>query len=168
MSLPGTYILRRLLIALPSLLGISLVLFTVLALAPGEAWLKMRLPAVQIPRVLFLADQTLALQGHRLHVGLPLVEPIVAHPTLESPLVVIKGFMDEEPFGLAVHRQLTAMGLRATPIVTRRRVINIGGHRVVGFGVRLEGLAPTESLRVQAVGVGGRQRMGCGIFVPPR
>jgi peptide/nickel transport system permease protein len=32
----GTYILRRLLIALPSLLGISVVLFTVLALAPGD------------------------------------------------------------------------------------------------------------------------------------
>ena len=31
-----TYILRRLLIALPSLLGISVVLFTVLALAPGD------------------------------------------------------------------------------------------------------------------------------------
>jgi peptide/nickel transport system permease protein len=31
-----TYILRRLMIALPSLLGISLVLFTVLALAPGD------------------------------------------------------------------------------------------------------------------------------------
>lgn len=32
----GTYILRRLLIALPSVLGISVVLFTVLALAPGD------------------------------------------------------------------------------------------------------------------------------------
>jgi peptide/nickel transport system permease protein len=32
----GNYILRRLLIALPSLLGISVVLFTVLALAPGD------------------------------------------------------------------------------------------------------------------------------------
>lgn len=36
MNLPGTYILRRVLIALPSLLGISVVLFTVLALAPGD------------------------------------------------------------------------------------------------------------------------------------
>jgi len=36
MTLPGTYILRRLLIALPSLLGISVILFTVLALAPGD------------------------------------------------------------------------------------------------------------------------------------
>jgi peptide/nickel transport system permease protein len=32
----GNYILRRLLIALPSLLGISVVLFTILALAPGD------------------------------------------------------------------------------------------------------------------------------------
>ena len=36
MTLPGAYILRRMLIALPSLLGISIVLFTVLALAPGD------------------------------------------------------------------------------------------------------------------------------------
>jgi peptide/nickel transport system permease protein len=32
----GNYLLRRLLIAIPSLLGISVVLFTVLALAPGD------------------------------------------------------------------------------------------------------------------------------------
>lgn len=32
----GSYILRRLLIAVPSLLGISIVLFTVLAMAPGD------------------------------------------------------------------------------------------------------------------------------------
>ena len=32
----GAYVLRRLLIAVPSLLGISVVLFTVLALAPGD------------------------------------------------------------------------------------------------------------------------------------
>ena len=32
----GTYIFRRLLIAIPSILGISVVLFTVLALAPGD------------------------------------------------------------------------------------------------------------------------------------
>src|SRR3954468_23447026 len=32
----GQYVLRRLLIAIPSLLGISIVLYTVLALAPGD------------------------------------------------------------------------------------------------------------------------------------
>ena len=32
----GSYILRRMLIMLPSVLGISVVLFTILALAPGD------------------------------------------------------------------------------------------------------------------------------------
>ena len=32
----ATYLLRRLLTALPVLIGISLVLFTILALAPGD------------------------------------------------------------------------------------------------------------------------------------
>ncbi len=39
----GTYLLRRLLIALPSLLGISVILFTVLALAPGDPFAEMAL-----------------------------------------------------------------------------------------------------------------------------
>jgi peptide/nickel transport system permease protein len=43
----GTYLLRRLLIALPSLLGISVVLYTVLALAPGDPFADL----VQNPNV---------------------------------------------------------------------------------------------------------------------
>jgi len=43
----GHYLLRRLLIALPSLVGISVVLFTVLALAPGDPFADM----VQNPNV---------------------------------------------------------------------------------------------------------------------
>ena len=39
----GPYIIRRLLITLPSLLGISVVLFTVLALAPGDPFGEMAL-----------------------------------------------------------------------------------------------------------------------------
>ena len=37
----ATYLLRRLLIAIPSLLGISLILFTVLAMAPGDPFSEM-------------------------------------------------------------------------------------------------------------------------------
>jgi peptide/nickel transport system permease protein len=39
----GHYLLRRLLLAVPSLLGISVVLFTVLALAPGDPFAEMTL-----------------------------------------------------------------------------------------------------------------------------
>src|SRR6516165_5621750 len=37
----GVYLLRRILIAVPSLLGISVVLFTVLALAPGDPFAEL-------------------------------------------------------------------------------------------------------------------------------
>ena len=47
----GPYILRRLLIALPSLLGISVVLFTVLALAPGDPFGEMALNPNVPPQV---------------------------------------------------------------------------------------------------------------------
>jgi peptide/nickel transport system permease protein len=43
----GPYLLRRLLIAIPSLLGISVVLYTVLALAPGDPFSEM----VQNPNI---------------------------------------------------------------------------------------------------------------------
>jgi peptide/nickel transport system permease protein len=43
----GTYLLRRLLIAVPSVLGISVVLYTVLALAPGDPFGEM----IQNPNV---------------------------------------------------------------------------------------------------------------------
>jgi peptide/nickel transport system permease protein len=39
----GSYLLRRLLIAIPSLLGISVILFTVLALAPGDPFSELAL-----------------------------------------------------------------------------------------------------------------------------
>src|SRR5215212_6123977 len=47
----GHYLLRRLLIALPSLLGISVVLFTVLALAPGDPFAEMALNSNVPPEV---------------------------------------------------------------------------------------------------------------------
>jgi peptide/nickel transport system permease protein len=47
----GQYILRRLLIALPSILGISVILFTVLALAPGDPFEELATNASVPPEV---------------------------------------------------------------------------------------------------------------------
>ncbi len=47
----GSYLLRRLLIAVPSLLGISVVLFTVLALAPGDPFSELALNPSVPPEV---------------------------------------------------------------------------------------------------------------------
>src|SRR4029450_4403727 len=47
----GRYLLRRLLIAIPSLIGISIVLFTVLALAPGDPFGELATSAGVPPEV---------------------------------------------------------------------------------------------------------------------
>ena len=46
------YLLRRLMIAIPSLLGISVILFTVLALAPGDPFEELTLNPNVPPEVL--------------------------------------------------------------------------------------------------------------------
>ena len=65
-------------------------------------------------------------------------------------------------------RQLAERGVVCRVLVGRRRVITIRGDRVVGFATTLADLTPEASLEVQYGGVGGRQRMGCGVFVPLR
>ncbi len=47
----GAFILRRLALAVPSLLGISVVLFTVLALAPGDPFAELATNANVPPEV---------------------------------------------------------------------------------------------------------------------
>ena len=49
-----------------------------------------------------------------------------------------------------------------------RRVLHIKGERHVGFGMLIEGLTADESLRLQQNGLGGRRKMGCGLFLPVR
>ena len=38
----------------------------------------------------------------------------------------------------------------------------------MGYAVHIGGLNAAESLRLQEQGLGGRRKMGCGVFVPVR
>ncbi len=49
-----------------------------------------------------------------------------------------------------------------------RRTIRIRKAEVVGYALLVEGLSVEDSLRLQQYGLGGRRRMGCGVFVPAR
>jgi CRISPR-associated endonuclease/helicase Cas3 len=81
-------------------------------------------------------------------------------------MVTIKGFEEADPFREAAMRQLEALGVKGRLEVGRRRVMQVAGKTVVGFGVTLRELEDEGSLRVQYAGLGGKQRMGCGVFVP--
>jgi CRISPR-associated endonuclease/helicase Cas3 len=103
-----------------------------------------------------------------LEVGVSRIFPLQESACLTSRLVTIKGFTEPEAFQAAVARKLADAGVEASITVTRRRVVRIRDDKIVGFGVQLMGLSPRGSVEVQRTGIGGRQKFGCGSFLPMR
>jgi len=148
--------------------------------------LVLRLPADRIRDVLPLAGKTLDLGNAKIIVGVPNARALIPAVCLYSRLVVIKGFMEPEPFLDAVRRQLAELDVRGEPFLIPtgdavevnkargggtqspwiRRTLRIRDKEVVGFAVRVEQLTAEESVCLQEHGIGGRRRFGCGIFVP--
>jgi CRISPR-associated protein Cas6 len=144
-----------------------------LTLVPASR-LRIRLAPEDLVSYIGLAGSELELDGFSLQVGIPRVEQLVPATSLSSRLVTIKGMQDLEAFRAAVRRQLKAMDVAAEPLLEgapdaggpARRVFRIKDRRVVGFSLRVQGLTAEESIRLQEQGIGGRRRMGCGLFVP--
>ncbi|MBI4517494.1 MAG: type I-MYXAN CRISPR-associated protein Cas6/Cmx6 [Deltaproteobacteria bacterium] len=132
----------------------------------GRSRLRLRLPADRIREVLPLAGKPLDVNGAVLRIGVPEVRALTPAATLRARLVNIKGFQEAEPFREAAQRQLDALGIKGQLVVGRRRVIRIKDKTVVGFQAMVSELTAEESITLQERGLGGRRRMGCGIFVP--
>ena len=94
--------------------------------------------------------------------------PLTAAPAAAAPPAPLSRRPSAAGFREAVARQLGELGVNASVEVERRRVLNVAGDKVVGFGVTLRGLSDAHSLTVQYAGIGGRQRFGCGVFLPRR
>jgi CRISPR-associated protein Cas6 len=154
-------------------------------LALGRASrLVVRLSAERIPELLPLAGRQLDVGGDGLMVGVPEVRALRPAAALWSRLVVIKGFMEPIDFLEATQRKLAALSVEGRITLMRRRLrtpleggrggqdsvvrrtLRVHDKDVVGFAVRAEGLGAEDSLRLQAVGLGGRRRFGGGVFVP--
>ncbi len=137
-----------------------------LALSSGQATLRLRVLPAALPRVLPLTGVELHINGHPLRLGAPKIYALTPALALYSSLVVMTGLMEPEPFADAIRQRLDQLGVRTALTLGRRRVMTIGGRKIVGFGVELRDLAEEDSLLVQYEGLGGRQRLGCGGFVP--
>lgn len=111
---------------------------------------------------------TVGVGRDRVALGAPARRPLAPSPSLESGLVTVKHATDPGLMRAAVRARLDALaaGPKATVTVDGRRVLRVNGVVIVGYAVRLDGLTGRVSLRVQAGGVGGRHRFGCGVFVP--
>lgn len=137
-----------------------------LALRQGTHALRLRVDAEHIGRCASLAGGALHLGGADLLVGTSRVFTLRPARALVARIVTIKGFLEAEPLRGALHRKLDALSVRARVEIGRRRTVRVGGDVVVGFQVTLHDLDDPGSLLVQYAGLGGRQRMGCGVFTP--
>lgn len=148
--------------------------------------LTFRLESDAIGELLPLAGKALDLDGYILRVGVPETRALVPAARLRSRLVVIKGYMEPEPFLEAVERQLDQLGIDGEPGLLKRqtetalegrsraepgrdpfvrRTVRIRNKDIVGYAVEVQELDAENSIRLQEHGLGGRRRFGCGVFV---
>ena len=144
----------------------------VIALPARSTSLRLRLPVDKLAHVLRLAGARLEIDGYTIRLGVPVARPLVPASSLYARIVTIKKFTEPEPFLDAAQRQLTQLGITAVLEFPRdghsrsRRIITIHGYKVVGFSLAVHGLSDEDSIKLQAVGLGGRRAMGCGMFNP--
>ena len=151
-----------------------------------HSYLRLRLPAERIGETLPLIGAQLDLRGIHLAVRGPRIDALEPAAALDARTVVIK--LTEPPrkhsetakrealavaalaerFAKEVRRQLGLLSIDRPFDLCGRRSVTVDGRRVVGYSVRVRELTSEESLRLQESGIGGKRRMGCGIFRPTR
>ncbi|MDY7022926.1 MAG: type I-MYXAN CRISPR-associated protein Cas6/Cmx6 [Cyanobacteriota bacterium] len=135
--------------------------------------LCLRLPSNQVPFVYRLAGKTLNLNEYKIRLGLPESQLLTPYHCLYSRLIIIRGFDQPQAFLDAAKRQLDQRNITATlKLITRpegepiRRVLEVKGKTLVGYGVQISDLTDDDSISLQEKGIGGKHKMGCGVFVP--
>ena len=85
---------------------------------------------------------------------------------------------DPARFDAEIARQVAALDIRGEVLRVpkrspeghgrdpSRRIVRVKGKRIVGYAMLATELTAEESIRLQERGLGGRRRMGCGVFVP--
>lgn len=137
-----------------------------------QSQFRMRLPYDKVPIVYGLAGKTLTIGKHTIRLGIPQIYMLQPLPRLKARIVVIKGYQEPEIFLEAAQRQLKKLainGIVKIPIIKNefgREIIKIKQFTVVGFGLEVSNLSDENSLLLQQVGLGGKRRMGCGVFSP--
>lgn len=152
-----------------------------------EAHLQLRLPPERLPSVLPLAGKRIVInddgKDFPVRLGVPEVYALKPAAVLHSRCVVIKVTEatknktqpNRETFLASVQAQLQEREIKGEITIDDRRddkgrecgrrVVHIKNKIIVGYAVRVSRLSDEDSLKLQEVGLGGKLRMGCGIFV---
>jgi CRISPR-associated protein Cas6 len=134
---------------------------------------RIRLPYDKLPLVYGLAGQALTIGIHTIRLGIPQIYPLQPVSMLKARIVTIKGYQEPEAFLEAALRQLEELEIRGTIVIpvdreaeAERKAIKIKQFTVVGFKLGVFDLSDEDSIKLQVYGLGGKRRMGCGVFIP--
>lgn len=138
-----------------------------------QSKLRLRLPVEAIAHVYQLADEELTIGEHTIKLGNPQLQTLQPIDTLEARLVTIKGYTEPQSFLEAAQRQLQALQINANIGIPaneegepKRLTLKIKKYTIVGFSVVVSDLNPDDSIKLQVHGLGGKRRLGCGVFCP--
>jgi CRISPR-associated protein Cas6 len=138
-----------------------------------RSYLRMRIPYECLPMVYHLAGKQLSVGSHSIRLGIPQIFMLRSAQRLHARIVTIKNHQEPESFLAAAKLQLDALGVVGEAIVPLdiegkpdRKTIKIKTYSVVGFGLEVSGLNEEDSIKLQISGLGGKHRMGCGVFMP--
>lgn len=134
--------------------------------------LRIRLPAELVPLLYPLAGKQLIIDDHKIWLGIPEIHLLKPSSRLYSRIVTIRGYQEPERFLEAAQRQLQKIGIQGhlnlstnTKGISTRKTRRVKQYTIVGFGVEVTNLSDEDSLLLQTFGIGGKQKMGCGIFL---
>ena len=143
-----------------------------------NARLGLRLPSDLLPRSLKLAGKSIDLDGCKLRIGISQTRALPPVATLHCRIVTTRNGHQPARFDAEIARQSAALGIRGKVFRSlenagrtdgrdpSRRIFRVKDKRIVGYSMLATELTAEESIRLQERGLGGRRRMGCGVFVP--
>ena len=133
--------------------------------------LLVRLTAEKVPFVYSFSGKSLTIGKHKIRLGIPEMNFIQPKSKLRSHIVVIRGYEEPKTFLEAAQKQLDELNIKgdvkliASKVGTPKRKTIKVKQTLVGFGVEISNLNQADSIILQEKGLGGKQKMGCGVFV---
>jgi CRISPR-associated protein Cas6 len=126
--------------------------------------LILRLPKNEVAQYLCITGTKLDVSGHGLSIGEPHTRPLIPATCLYAPLVTTRNCQNLERFETELISQMASLSLKGLLAIGKRRTFQVHGKQVVGYAVMVAELNASESILLQENGLGGRRKMGCGLF----
>lgn len=120
-----------------------------------------------------LAGKSLRIGKHTIRLGIPDICLLQPAEKLRSRIVIIRGYAEPTGFLAVAKRQLEKLGIQGMATIQQKadgrvkhRTIKVHDSTLVGFSLNVTNLSDEDSLVLQMYGIGGKRKMGCGLFVP--